>query len=134
MKDVFARCFKKMAVQVCTVIIMCLPSCNIVYSHNMLQFLHSGNLIRNIYLFIYTQLFMCSGQVHDPTSQFSSRPLFVCKFRRQGGCGLLIGVYFHRLKINHDSHEFILESSPVANRIYATEVATAIAAACGRYV
>jgi hypothetical protein len=41
------------------------------------------NNINNI--FIYTQLFMCSGQVHDPISQFSSRPLYVCKFRRQGG-------------------------------------------------
>jgi hypothetical protein len=37
MKDVFARCFKKTAVQVCTVIIMCLSSCNNVYSRNMLQ-------------------------------------------------------------------------------------------------
>jgi hypothetical protein len=24
------------------------------------------------FLFIYTQLFMCPGRVHDPTSQFSS--------------------------------------------------------------
>ncbi len=37
-----------------------------------------------VYLFIHN-CFMCSGRVHDPTSQFSSRPLFVCKFRRQGG-------------------------------------------------
>jgi hypothetical protein len=27
----------------------------------------------------------------------------------------LIGVYFRRLKINHDFHEFILESGTVAN-------------------
>jgi hypothetical protein len=29
---------------------------------------------------------------------------------------ILIGVYFRRLKINHDSHEFILESGTVANK------------------
>jgi hypothetical protein len=29
---------------------------------------------------------------------------------------LLIAVYFRRIKINHDSHEFILESGTVANR------------------
>ncbi len=28
---------------------------------------------------------------------------------------ILIGVYFRRLKINHDSHDFILESGTVAN-------------------
>jgi hypothetical protein len=38
-----------------------------------------------ISFFIYTQLLMCPGRVHDPTSQFSSQPLFVCKFGRQGG-------------------------------------------------
>ncbi len=37
MKEVFARCFKKTAVQVCTVIIMELSSCNIVYSLILLQ-------------------------------------------------------------------------------------------------
>ncbi len=38
MKDVFVRCFKKIAVQVCTLIIICLTSCNVMYSRNMLQF------------------------------------------------------------------------------------------------
>ncbi len=28
---------------------------------------------------------------------------------------ILTNVYFHRLKNNHDSHEFILESDAVAN-------------------
>jgi hypothetical protein len=28
---------------------------------------------------------------------------------------ILIIVYFHRLKINHESHEFILESGTIAN-------------------
>jgi hypothetical protein len=78
MKDVFARCFNKTAVQVCSVIIMYLSSCNIVYSHNMLHFLYSGNLIRNI-----------------------------------NWC-----LFFRRLKINHESHEFILESGTVANNYY----------------
>jgi hypothetical protein len=46
---------------------------------------HPLRMTENLY-FIYTQLFfMCSGRVHDPTFQFSSRPFFVCKFRRQGG-------------------------------------------------
>jgi hypothetical protein len=36
MKDVSARCPKKMAVPVCTVIIVCSFSCNIVSFHNML--------------------------------------------------------------------------------------------------
>jgi hypothetical protein len=76
MKDVFARCFKKTAVQVCTVIIC---SCHLVMSCNsciMLLFLHSGKLIHNT---------------------------------------VLICVYFCRLKINHDSPEFILESGAVEN-------------------
>jgi hypothetical protein len=30
---------------------------------------------------------------------------------------ILIVVYFHRLKINHESHKFILESGTVANSI-----------------
>jgi hypothetical protein len=47
-KDVFARCFKKTAVQVCTVIIMHLSSCIFMYSCIVLLFLHLGNLIRNI--------------------------------------------------------------------------------------
>ncbi len=38
MKDVFARCFKKMAVQVCTVIIICSISRNVMYSRNILSF------------------------------------------------------------------------------------------------
>jgi hypothetical protein len=31
---------------------------------------------------------------------------------------ILIGVYFRRLKINHDSHEFILETGYVANNTH----------------
>jgi hypothetical protein len=31
---------------------------------------------------------------------------------------ILNGVYFRRLKINHDSHEFILESGTVANNTH----------------
>jgi hypothetical protein len=33
---------------------------------------------------------------------------------------MILTVYFHRLKINHDSHEFILESSTVAKKYYVT--------------
>jgi hypothetical protein len=38
---------------------------------------------------------------------------------------ILIGVYFRRLKINHDSHEFILESGTIAN-IYVEQIHPAI--------
>jgi hypothetical protein len=38
MKDLFARCFKKTAVQVCTVIDIWLTSCNVMYPWNMLQY------------------------------------------------------------------------------------------------
>ncbi len=45
---------------------------------------------------------------HDcPTMCYSSR---IIKLRAK-----LIVVYFHRLKINHESHEFILESRTIAN-------------------
>jgi hypothetical protein len=33
---------------------------------------------------------------------------------------ILTVVYVHRLKINHDSHEFILESGTVANSLFLT--------------
>jgi hypothetical protein len=75
MKDIFTRCSKKIAVQVCIVIIVCSFSCNIICFHNMLS-IH----------YVWGNWFI-----------------------------ILIGVYFLRLKINHDSHEFILESSTVAN-------------------
>jgi hypothetical protein len=78
MKDVFVRCFKKTAVQVCTVIIC---SCRLVMSciHVLCHyFLRSGILIHN-----------------------NDKCLF-----------------FRRLKINHESHEFILESGTVANTTY----------------
>ncbi len=31
-------------------------------------------------------------------------------------CRTITGVYFHRLKINHESHEFILDPGTVANK------------------
>jgi hypothetical protein len=52
-----------------------LSSCNILYSRIVCNFLHPGNLIRNI-----------------------------------DWC-----LFFRSLKINHDSHEFILESGTVVN-------------------
>jgi hypothetical protein len=35
---------------------------------------------------------------------------------------VLTDVYFHRLKINHDAHEFILESGTIANSAYVYNV------------
>jgi hypothetical protein len=69
---------QKTAVQVCTVIVICLTSCNVMYPHNVLQFPTSGNLIRDT-----------------------------------DWC-----LFFRRLKINHDSNEFIFESGTVANTIF----------------
>jgi hypothetical protein len=40
MKNVFASCSKKMAVQVCTVIIVCSFSCHVMCSRNMLAILY----------------------------------------------------------------------------------------------
>jgi hypothetical protein len=37
---------------------------------------------------------------------------------------VLTVVYFHRLKINHDSHEFILESGTVGNSYIVTPLIT----------
>jgi hypothetical protein len=55
MKNVFARCFKKMAVQVCTVIInyyaqYLVMSCILIICCN---FLPSGNLIRDTDWFLF---------------------------------------------------------------------------------
>jgi hypothetical protein len=56
MKDVFARCFKKTAVQVCIVIIMHLSSCIFMYSRIVLLSLHLGNPIRNIDWCLFLQV------------------------------------------------------------------------------
>jgi hypothetical protein len=77
MKDVLARCCKKVAVQVCTThdYVFCLY--NSVYSIDM------------------PCIVSTTGELIHVTD-----------------CCLYI---FRRLKINHDSHEFILESGTVAN-------------------
>ncbi len=38
-----------------------------------------------IYIYIYTQLFMCSGRVHDPTSQFSLPSSFCMQIQAPRG-------------------------------------------------
>jgi hypothetical protein len=53
MKDVFTRCSKKMAVQVCTVIIICSFSCKFMCSCNMLAIPYvQGNLFIIIIILI----------------------------------------------------------------------------------
>ncbi len=79
MKDIFARCLRKIAVQVCIVIIM--HSCLISLCIHIIVSL----LLQGIWSVI------------------------------------LIGAYFCRLKINHDTHEFILESATFANSLFLTE-------------
>ncbi len=48
-----------------------------------------------------------------PASTLLSFPLYKI-------CHIIIGVYFRRLKINHESHEFILDPGTVANSYSAT--------------
>ncbi len=87
MKDAFARCHKKTAVQVCTLTIM--HSCLISVGIN-----------------VYDPLVLPSS------IQLSIIPI-LCVYRI---CIItVICVYFRRLKINHDVHEFILDSGTVAN-------------------
>jgi hypothetical protein len=76
MKDVFTRCSKKMAVQVCTVVL---------YAHSH---------VMSCVLVICLQFLMFK----ETDSQY------------------WLVFIFRRLKINHDSHEFTLESGTVANR------------------
>jgi hypothetical protein len=76
MKVVFARCFKKMAIQVCTVLVIIMCFC-----------LYNTVCLPSIpYNYLY------------PESCFT----------------LLITVIL-QIKINHDSHEFILESCTIVN-------------------
>ncbi len=74
MKDVFARCLKKIAVQVCIVII----------GHPCL-------------------LSLC---IHISCFYSCMQGIWFV---------MLIGVYFRKLKINYDTHDFILESGTIAN-------------------
>jgi hypothetical protein len=98
MKDIFARCFKKTAVQVCTVIIC---NCCLVMSC------------------IHVSCYYSCIQ----------RYCFI----------ILIGVYFCRFKINHESHEFILESDTVANstsiiiKLYVKTLNKVVSAQVGRH-
>ncbi len=82
MTDVFAKCFKKIAVQVCT---------KYIIQHIMCVDLMSW-IIRSC-LILQPMIFMF------PFLNFSHWLVFII-------C---------RLKINHDFHEFILESNTVAN-------------------
>jgi hypothetical protein len=82
MTNVFARCYKKIAAQVCTMY--------------MIAFNQVGkkNLIVVIYL-QYGTVIICAYNSGIPSTDWC---LFFC-----------------RLKINNDSHEFILEFRTVAN-------------------
>jgi hypothetical protein len=82
MKDIFARCSKKMAIQVCTKL-----------------WLHNYALERN-YHELFVACYLCLIMI------------IPCP---QARLAILIDVYFCRLKINHDSHEFILEFGTIAN-------------------
>ncbi len=81
-KDVFARCYKKTAVHVCTLMILLVTV--------------------NIDAMIVCVPFGISNPI--------SPILHV-----QDLIMILTDVYFRRFKINHDMHEFILDSSTVAN-------------------
>jgi hypothetical protein len=81
MKDVFARCSKKTAVQVCP------------------------------------KPYYVTARMKETCHEFFQCVTFVllrlsCILELST---ILTVAYFHRLKINHDSHEFILESGTIAN-------------------
>jgi hypothetical protein len=73
MKDVFARCLEKTAIQVCIIV---------------------------IYLVMHRLVSTCCTSI--PVSGKPIHNIDCC--------------YFHRLKINHGVHEFILDSGTIANR------------------
>jgi hypothetical protein len=84
-KDVFPRCLKKSAVQVCTLTIMhCRPYLHVLTYYDSLCSIFSIRL-----------------SVAIPVSR-----RLICNINWR---------LFSRLKINHDVHEFILDSGTVAN-------------------
>jgi hypothetical protein len=110
MKDIFAGCLKKKEAQVCTLLKSCAfrkeefqpycqPCCKYRWKTNIQD--HSGYVVD-----IYVNLLI-------PASTLLSFPLYKI-------CHIIIGVYFRRLKINHKSHEFILDPDTVANSYSAT--------------
>ncbi len=85
MKDVLARCHKKNDVQVCTLTIM-----------------HCCPVTVNIRA-IATYVAFLRSKISISVYMYKSMTIS------------LTDVYFRRLKINHDTHEFILDSGIVAN-------------------
>jgi hypothetical protein len=97
MKDILARCFKKNEAQVClTLLNMCaLSNFNLITST-------AGRPTFKIYIIWCTYMYLLR-----PTML----PLSMYKL-----CCTITVVYFRRLKINHESHEFILDPGTIANR------------------
>jgi hypothetical protein len=77
MKDVFARCFKKIAIQ-----------------EDRYSSMYSNYCAFTPYILMHSRIMLLFQGI-----------LFI----------ILISVNFHRLKINHDTHEFILESGTIMN-------------------
>ncbi len=70
------------------------------------------------WLFKYVQvIIMCSCLYNYHVFSLYALQLFISR----SWFTLLIAVYFHRLKINHESHEFILESGTITNNTYPLE-------------
>jgi hypothetical protein len=86
MKDILARCLKKTDVQVCTVHWLVYTYCSVIATFTLL--LHMYLLITN----------NCRPLTCTSLWLYNNRCLFFC-----------------RLKINHESHEFILDSATVTN-------------------
>jgi hypothetical protein len=85
MKDIFARCHKKTDVQVCTL----------------------------------TIIYYCSVTVNIQAiatyATFLRSAIFISMYVQECDCNINRCLFFYRLKINHDTHEFILFSGTIAN-------------------
>jgi hypothetical protein len=144
MEDVFTRCLKKTAVQVCTysnymqlcIVVLGSNPASVVLGSNPAPPQHTANSVSpevSSHLGWHSTMCWplrgCRGTyTQKPTQIYRTKKLcivvvlqimhshIVLLFLHQGNCYIiLIDVIFCRLKINHDSHEFILESGTIAN-------------------
>jgi hypothetical protein len=106
MKDIFMRCLKKNIAQVCTLLNSC--------AHCKEEFQLTTNLIASITGKLTFKNY--SGYVTNVcvnllvTASILSRPFPCTNMSCNNRC-----LFFRRLKINHESHEFTLDPGTVAN-------------------
>jgi hypothetical protein len=99
MTDIFARCSKKMYVQVCTKFMI-------------------HDYVKGLSWVACSISFMPDYVNHDYRACISSCCSLLSRTCISGFCNTDWCLFFCRLKINRDSHEFILESGTVANSTF----------------